>query len=177
MVKEIVAVNVVHIAVAVVIDAVPGDLVLVGPKSVHKLRMLRIHAGVDDGHHHVPALLCSGLRLPHLIQGKGLGHVHVHALHRLYLPVFKIPGLHGAGRHADAAGTVPFHIALIKLLIAVLPQIGNVQAQASVVFEAPLVDGIGIRWSQIHITRPDGLGPQCSGHLCGCQYQAQSCCQ
>ena len=48
-------VDVIDIAVAVVIDAVSGNLAGVGPDIGGQIRMIDVHTGIDDGHHDIAA--------------------------------------------------------------------------------------------------------------------------
>src|SRR5262249_15114969 len=50
VVDEVVAVNVIDVAVAVVVDAVAGDLAGVGPDVGRQVGMVIVHAGVDGRH-------------------------------------------------------------------------------------------------------------------------------
>jgi hypothetical protein len=68
VVGEVVAVDVVHVAVAVVVRAVAGDLAGVGPDVVPEVRVVDVHALVDHAYHDVRA---TGGHIP------GLGHVGV----------------------------------------------------------------------------------------------------
>ncbi len=67
VVAEVVAVDVVHVTVAVVVDAVAGDLPRVGPYVGGEVGMGVIHAGVDHSHDDIGA----GLHVPRF------GRVHV----------------------------------------------------------------------------------------------------
>ena len=63
VVGEVPAVDVVDEAVAVVVDAVTGHVARVVPGIGRQIRMVVVHAGVDDGHHHAAG---AGGRVPRL---------------------------------------------------------------------------------------------------------------
>ena len=50
--REVVAVDIVDEAVAVIVAQVAGDLAGIGPQVGREIRMGDIHAGVDDADHH-----------------------------------------------------------------------------------------------------------------------------
>ena len=66
-VGEVVAVDIVDVAVAVVIQAVAGNLARIDPHVIDQVRMGVIDSGVDDAHHDIVA----GLNVP------GLGRVDI----------------------------------------------------------------------------------------------------
>src|SRR5262249_9769888 len=90
VVDEVVAVDVIHVAVVVVVDAVAGDLARVGPDVGGQVGVGVVHAGVEDGDDHttgaggdVPRLggVDVGVRgaagLPGVVQAPHRGEVRV----------------------------------------------------------------------------------------------------
>ena len=63
VVGEVVAVDIVDVAVAVIVELVARDLAGVGPQVVAKVRVVHVDALVDHGHHRVGA---AGGRVPRL---------------------------------------------------------------------------------------------------------------
>ena len=66
-VGEVVAVDVVDVAVAIVVDSVAGDFTRVGPDVLHQVRMRVVDAGIDNADDNIAA----GLDVP------GLGGVDI----------------------------------------------------------------------------------------------------
>ena len=92
IVEEIPAEIVVHIAVAVIVNAVTRDLAVVGPDGIPQIGMEDVHSCVDDGHHHVPVGLGGVVEFP------GGGDVNVHPRCRVGGEHFIVPGTGGDGQ-------------------------------------------------------------------------------
>ena len=76
------AIHIVREAVALVIQAIAGNLTRVGPFVGHQVRMVQIHAAVHHGHHNVPpqGIRAAGGHIP------GLRGIHIGVRDLLQVP-------------------------------------------------------------------------------------------
>ena len=60
-IKEIPAMDIVYITVSVIVNAVPRNLIFIGPDGILQIRMIDVNSGIYDRYHHLTVLLRAGI--------------------------------------------------------------------------------------------------------------------
>src|SRR5699024_8459483 len=151
------SVDVVDITVSIVVDAVPGNLILIDPDGICQVRMGGIDSGVDDGHQGLPLGGRLIVKLPSLIDDD------VYTGYGVSGTLSEIASLQsGKGDCIHGSCFVPVNV---KPAQGFQIQLRANPAEASFVFQCPLIIGkiisggkISYPWAVVEETVGRGLG-------------------
>ena len=153
-IKEIPAVYIVDIAVAVIIDAISRNFVFVGPNGILQIRVVDVDSGVNDCNHHLTMLLCTGI-----IKIPGREYIDIYAFSGAgFFDPVSIRTSHRC-RHSQVVCQVNVRG---KLRVAVLEAVCDLAVlKLRIIFQSPLVLGIAVRRRQIGYARTVDICRKC----------------